>query len=130
MADLFFYGTLRDQTVLDTVSADPSLFKRAKPATLAGWHAECVRGATYPILMADGGPQEGLFVANVSGVTFERIKIFEQGYAQRSLMVRVAERTRKATVFVAGPALRSSGESWDLAAWQKRYKRAFMGKIF
>lgn len=111
------------------VSGDPALFKRAKPATLEGWHTECVRGATYPILMADQGPCEGLFVVNVSGVTFERIKLFEQGYLQRNLMVTVTGRARKAVVFVAGPALRSSGDVWDLKVWQKTYKRTFLGNI-
>jgi hypothetical protein len=128
----FFYGTLTDYDVTALV-----LGRRLPPAafvaaSLPGHARRRVKGASYPIVVRDpNGAVPGVIVSGLSARDVARLTAYE-GPGYRVVPLRVRSAGAMATVSVFEPVqsrLQPSGDLWDLALWQRRHKRAFVGRL-
>ena len=125
----FFFGTLVDRDVLAAVLDRPVGDDELSRAWLHGYRRVRAAGASYPILV----PAPGVVVG---GVVFQprharddvRIRHFEDGeYAERWLLVRLTGGRQLVTrVFFALEGLQPTDESWDVEAWARTHKEAFL----
>jgi hypothetical protein len=125
----FFFGTLMDRDVLATVLDRPIAREEMASAWLHDHRRVRAAQASYPLLV----PSPGVVV---SGMVFRprhagddvRIRHFEgEEYAARWLNVHLAcGRRRAARVFFGVEALQPTEEPWDLAAWTRAHKAAFL----
>lgn len=125
----FFFGTLMDRDVLAAVLDRPVAGDELSRAWLHGYRRVRAAHTSYPILV----PAPGVVVG---GVVFQprnarddvRIRHFEDGeYAERWLLVHRAGGRRLVTrVFLALEVLQATDEAWDLAAWARGHKEAFL----
>jgi len=132
MMRFFFYGTLLDYDVTALVLGrrlPPAAFM---PASLPGHARRRVKGASYPIVVRDpGGAVPGVVVSGLSARDVARLTDYEgPGYRVVPLRVRTAGALTTVSVFEPVQSrLQPSGELWDLALWQRRHKRAFVGRL-
>jgi hypothetical protein len=128
----FFYGTLLDYDITALV-----LGRRLPPAafvaaSLPGHARRRVKGASYPIVVRDpNGAVPGVIVNGLSARDVARLTAYE-GPGYRVVPLRVRSAGAMATVSVFEPVqsrLQPSGDLWDLALWQRRHKRAFVGRL-
>jgi hypothetical protein len=128
----FFYGTLLDHDVTALVLGrrlPPAAFM---PARLSGHARRRAKGATYPIVVRDPrGTVQGVVVGGLNARDVARLTDFEgPGYRIMPLRVRLAGAMTVVSVFEPVQSrLQPSGEPWDLALWQRRHKRAFVGRL-
>jgi hypothetical protein len=128
----FFYGTLLDHDVTAVVLGrrlPPAAFM---PASLPGHARRRAKNATYPIVVRDPrGVVPGVVVGGLSARDVARLTDFEgPGYRVVPLRVRAAGAMTTVSVFEPVQSrLQPSGELWDLALWQRRHKRAFVGRL-
>ena len=125
----FFFGTLMDRDVLAAVLERPVAGDELSQAWLHGYRRVRAANTSYPILV----PAPGMVVG---GIVFQprnaredvRIQHFEDGeYAERWLAVHQAGGRRLITrVFLALEVLQATDEAWDLAAWAREHKAAFL----
>ena len=128
----FFYGTLLDRDVMALVIGrrlPPAAFV---PAILPGHVRRRVTGASYPIAVRDRhGEIHGMVVGALSARDVARLSVYEgERYRIASLKVKAAGAL--ATVLVFEPVeerFQSTSGAWDLALWQRRDKRAFLGRL-
>ena len=125
----FFFGTLMDRDVLATVLDRPVADNEMTPAWLHDHERVRAATASYPLLVRSPG-------LVVGGVVFRpkdgrddvRIRHFEdEEYQERWLIVHLAGGQRLATrVFFGLEVLQATDEPWDLAAWSRAHKAAFL----
>jgi Gamma-glutamyl cyclotransferase, AIG2-like len=128
----FFYGTLLDLDVTALV-----LGRRLPPcafvaATLPGHARRRAKDASYPIVVRDlRGEVPGAIVGGLSRQDVARLAAYEgPGYRVAPLRVKVAGAVTTVSVFEPIQSrLQPSHELWDLALWQRRHKRAFVGRL-
>jgi gamma-glutamylcyclotransferase (GGCT)/AIG2-like uncharacterized protein YtfP len=127
---LFFFGTLMDPDVLGLVIGRPVARAALEPARLSGFRRLRVEGASYPMLVADPqGVVEGRLWRGATAADLRRLDAYEgEGYERVPIEVETASGERlRAEVYLARPGrLRPSGEPWDLASWQARFKRHYL----
>ena len=102
------------------------------PASLPGHARRRAKGATYPIVVRDPrGTVPGVIVSGLSARDVALLTDYEgPGYCVAPLRVRVAGAMTTVSVFEPVQSrLQPSGELWDLALWQRRHKRAFVGRL-
>ncbi|WP_425090937.1 gamma-glutamylcyclotransferase [Tropicimonas sp. S265A] len=120
MTSLFVFGTLRDPELLALVLGRSVKTDRAHLQDHAVFR---VQGAEFPICVPSPGKRaEGLLIRGLDADTFSRLDFYECGfgYTRAEHGISVAGATVRAQVYVPlGPALRSSGEGWSLAVWQR-----------
>lgn len=128
----FFYGTLLDVDVTALVLGRRLPPQAYVPASLPGharWRAE---GASYPIVVPDPrGEVAGAIVGGLSARDVAYLAAYE-GPGYRIVPLTVRSRGELVTVAVFEPLisrLRPSGDLWDLALWQRRHKRVFVGRL-
>jgi hypothetical protein len=128
----FFYGTLLDPDVTALVLGrrlPPATFV---PAVLPGYSRWCVQGGSYPISVPDRkGEVAGAIVGGLSARDVARLAAYEgPGYRIATLKVKVGEATTSVSVFEPiVTRLKPTNKPWDLALWQRRDKRAFVGRL-
>jgi Gamma-glutamyl cyclotransferase, AIG2-like len=128
----FFYGTLLDSDVTALVLGrrlPPTAFM---PAALPGHARRRAKGATYPIVVPDPrGEVPGAILGGLSARDVARLAAYEgPGYRIAPLKVRSAAGLITVAVFEPVESrLQPSHELWDLALWQRRHKRAFVGRL-
>jgi hypothetical protein len=128
----FFYGTLLDRDVASLV-----LRRRLSPqaytqAILPGHARRRVRGASYPIVMRDPRSEvAGAVVGGLSPRDVARLAAYEgPRYRIAPLKVRIAGTTTVVSVFEpVEERFQSTSGLWELTAWQRRYKRAFLARV-
>jgi hypothetical protein len=128
----FFYGTLLDRDVASLV-----LGRRLPPqayteAALPGHARRRVRGASYPIVVRDPRSRvAGAVVGGLSARDVARLAAYEgPRYRIAPLKVRIAGTTTVVSVFEpVEEHFQPTSGVWDLAAWQRRYKRAFLARV-
>jgi len=129
----FFYGSLLDRDVTALVLGrrlPPGAFV---PAVALGQARRRAKGVTYPIMVREPrGRIEGAVLGGLSARDVARLTAYE-GPRYRTVPLKVRMAGRLVTVSVFEPRERSfeplPGSSWDLADWQRRYKRAFVARI-
>ena len=128
----FFYGTLLDRDVASLVLGRRLPPQAYVPAALPGHARRRVKGASYPIVVRDPrGWVSGAIVGGLSVRDVERLAAFE-GPRYRIAPVKVRIGGVTATVSVFEPLeerFQPTGGEWDLVAWQRRYKRAFLARV-
>jgi hypothetical protein len=128
----FFYGTLLDRDVATLVLGrrlPPAAFV---PAALPGHARRRVRGASYPIVVRDPkGEVAGAIVGGLSARDVARLAAFEgPRYRIAPLKVRIAGAMSTVSVFEPlEERFQPTSGVWDLASWQRRYKRAFLARV-
>lgn len=128
----FFYGTLLDRDVMALVIGRRLPPQAFVPAALLGHARRRVEGASYPIVVRDPrGEVPGAVVGGLSARDVARLTAYEgPGYRVVPLRVRVAGSMTTVSVFEPVQSrLQPSGELWHLALWQRRAKRAFVGRL-
>jgi hypothetical protein len=128
----FFYGTLLDPDVTALVLGrrlPPAAFV---PATLPGYSRWRVQGGSYPISVPDRkGEVPGAIVGGLSARDVTRLAAYEgPGYRIAALKVRAGDALTTVSVFEPiASKLKPTSRPWDLSAWQRRDKRAFVGRL-
>jgi hypothetical protein len=128
----FFYGTLLDRDVASLV-----LRRRLPPqayteAILPGHARRRVRGASYPIVIRDPrGEVAGAVVGGLSPRDVARLAAYEgPRYRIAPLKVRIGGTTMIVSVFEpVEERFQPTSGLWELTAWQRRYKRAFLARV-
>jgi hypothetical protein len=128
----FFYGTLLDADVTALVLGrrlPPTAFV---PASLPGHARRRAKGVSYPVLVRDpGGEVPGAVVGGLSARDVARLSAYEgPRYRIAPLKVRVAGALTTVSVFEPlENRFQPVDGSWDLALWQRRDKRPFVGRL-
>ena len=128
----FFYGTLLDHDVTALVLGrrlPPTAFV---PAVLPGYSRWRVQGGSYPISVPDRkGRVSGAIVGGLSARDVARLAAYEgPGYRIAALKVKVGEAMAPVSVFEPIVSkLKPTNRPWDLALWQRRDKRTFVGRL-
>jgi Gamma-glutamyl cyclotransferase, AIG2-like len=128
----FFYGTLLDPDVTALVLGrrlPPAAFV---PATLPGYSRWRVQEGSYPISIPDRrGEVCGAIVGGLSARDVARLAAYEgPGYRIAPLKVRVGGAMTEVSVFEPIVSkLKPTNKPWDLALWQRRDKRMFVGRL-
>jgi hypothetical protein len=128
----FFYGTLLDHDVTALVLGRRLPPVAFVPAILPGYSRWRVQGGSYPISVPDRkGEVPGAIVGGLSARDVARLAAYEgAGYRIAMLKVRVGRRSTTVSVFEPVVSkLKPTNKSWDLALWQRRDKRAFVGRL-
>ncbi len=128
----FFYGTLLDRDVMALV-----IGRRLPPqayiaASLPGHARRRVKNATYPIVIAARSDEvPGAIVCGLSHRDVARLATYEgPGYRIAPLRVKIQGRMTEVSVFEPIQSrLQPSQDLWDLALWQRRYKRSFVERL-
>lgn len=128
----FFYGTLLDRDVTALVLGRRLAPAAFVPAVLPGHARRRVKGASYPIAVRD--PRSEVAGAAVGGLSIRdvaRLAAYEgPRYRIAPLKVRIAGRLTMLSVFAPlEERFQPTGGSWELAAWQRRHKRAFLARL-
>jgi len=128
----FFYGTLLDVDVTALVLGRRLPPRAYVPASLPGHARWRAKGASYPVVVPDPrGEVAGAIVGGLSARDVGYLAAYE-GPGYRIVPLRVRSRGKLVTVAVFEPLvsrLQPSGDLWDLALWQRRHKRAFVGRL-
>lgn len=128
----FFYGTLLDLDVTALVLGRRLPPGAYVPASLPGHARWRAMGASYPVVVPDPrGEVAGVIVGGLSTRDVGCLAAYE-GPGYRVVPLRVRSRGKLVTVAVFEPVvsrLQPSREPWDLALWQRRHKRAFVGRL-
>jgi ADP-ribose pyrophosphatase len=91
MRTLFFYGTLRDMALLETVLGRPLGELDIRMATLPGWTVSAVRDADFPFIhKLDGASAPGLLVGGLTEADIARLVYYEGAYLYGLVPVEVA----------------------------------------
>lgn len=128
----FFYGTLLDRDVTALVLGRRLPPQAYTPAGLPGYARRKVKGGTYPVAIPDPrGEVPGAIVGGLSGRDVARLAAYEgPGYRIAPLRVKTAGAMTVVSVFEPiQTRLQPTGEFWDLTLWQRRHKRAFVGRL-
>jgi hypothetical protein len=128
----FFYGTLLDHDVTALVLGrrlPPAAFV---PATLPGYSRWRVQGGSYPISVPDRkGQVSGAIVGGLSARDVARLAAYEgPGYRIAPFKVKVSDALITVAVFEPiASKLKPTNKPWNLALWQRRDKRTFVGRL-
>ena len=128
----FFYGTLLDRDVTALVLGRRLPAQAFVPAVLPGYSRWRVQGGSYPVSIPDRhGSVGGAVVRGLSARDVARLSAYEgPGYRVAALKVRIAGRMTTVSVFEPLQSkLKPTNRPWDLVVWQRRDKRAFVGRL-
>jgi gamma-glutamylcyclotransferase (GGCT)/AIG2-like uncharacterized protein YtfP len=128
---IFLYGTLTDQHVLTRVLNRVLPESDLAPAWLPDTCRVAAAGASYPLLLpALGDAVQGLLFQPASEQEVRRLNHFESGeYRAERRIVHVQDGgEREAWLYIGLPHLLASEEPWELPAWQRQYKAAFLAE--
>ena len=126
--DFFFYGTLLDDDVRETVIGR---VVAGEPAALPKFEVVPAAGGRYPFVVprpdaeTPGQVFRGLSLAEAARLSFYE----NEGpkYSVRRLAVRLAEgATAKAWIYFATAAVKRGTGAWDPAAWKRVAKPEFL----
>jgi len=130
--DLFVYGTLMDEDVLNRVVGRPVPPARIGAAFVDGYRRVTVKGNYFPILIeAEGGSVEGRLITGLGAQAVARLSRFEgRQFHLRRLTVRLAkDRAAEAECFMPVAGIPATDGDWDPETWRRRHKRAFLNRL-
>lgn len=128
MTTLFFFGSLRDQDLLQAVLNRPVAATDMVPAWAPDHAAACLADQAYPYLVeAPGERAEGLLLQGLSGDDMARITYFEDvEYAVAPLTIETADGPVETQYFKGTEQLKLTQDRWDFAAWRRDEKSVAM----
>lgn len=121
---IFFYGSLRDRTLLDVVlgrAVDPG---RIVPARAPGFVPRRVAGEAYPVLSPEPGRvAEGVVVSGLSPADYERLQFYEEAeYRLTPIAVETATGPIE-TVYFGGTAKPVTLDAeWRFEVWRHAHQ--------
>lgn len=125
MSDLFFYGTLRHESLLEAVLGRPASDLSATPAVLPDHAVYGVKDQPFPMIVAEAGSSaDGLLVRGLERQDLNRLAYYEGGfdYDLRFQTVQLADGSAvKAQVFYPEADLWTPDQPWSLRAWAERW---------
>ena len=128
----FFYGTLLDSDVASLVLRRRLPPAAYIPAALPRHARRRVKGATYPIVVPDPRSEvRGAIVGGLSDRDVARLTAYEgPRYRVAPLKVRIGGTMTIVSVFAPNEErFQPTSGDWDLLAWQRRHKRAFLARV-
>ena len=128
----FFYGTLLDSDVASLVLRRRLPPAAYIPAALPRHARRRVKGANYPIVVRDPRSEvQGAIVGGLSDRDIARLTAYESPrYRIAPLKVRIGGTMTIVSVFAPNEErFQPTSGDWDLLAWQRRHKRAFLARL-
>ena len=121
MKPLFFFGSLRDRTLLEVVLDRPVADADLAPGIVRGRAAMAVAGEDYPYLArVESGRAEGVIVRNLGAQDLERLVYFEEAeYGLEPIQVETGDGVVDAEYFASTAKVRPGDAPWDYAAWRR-----------
>lgn len=120
MTNLFFYGSLRDDALLDIVMGAACTATRT-PGTLADHAVSWAKGHEFPMIHpAPGETANGVLVEGLSDTDIARLNFYEGGfdYDLRPMQAQTAQGTRDCQVYWPPEGAFQPGAPWLLGDWQ------------
>ncbi|WP_037307214.1 NUDIX domain-containing protein [Ruegeria halocynthiae] len=121
MSDLFFYGTLRHQPLLELVLGRPQSQLTLSEATLRDHAVYGVKDQAFPMIVEEPGSlAPGVLVKGLSQDDLDRLAFYEGGfdYDLSPQVVDLVDGSQaKARVFYPEPGLWTPGKPWSLQEW-------------
>lgn len=125
MTNLFFYGTLRYQPLLDLVLSEPGVTLDTVPAALSDHAVHAVVDQIFPMIVASAGKQaRGVLVRGLSASQIARLNYYEGGfdYDLRPMTVVLDDGSlAQAEVYFPQDGVWTPGSVWDLDAWAAQW---------
>ncbi|MDX1606233.1 MAG: gamma-glutamylcyclotransferase family protein [Candidatus Competibacterales bacterium] len=125
----FFFGSLCDQDVLETVIDRPVPASAWRQARLHGYRRVRVVDELYPALRPHpGGRVDGFVVEGLDRHASNRVCFFEgDEFIPEPRPVELVDGRRiEALTFLPGPALEMTEQAWNFHRWQARHKPVFL----
>ena len=122
MKNLFFYGTLRHEALLETVLGDAGV-AALRPAQLPGYRAYWADGHGFPFLTQEpGGQAIGLLAEGLSDDAIARLDFYEGGfgYGLHPVTVQTDHGPVAAQVWLVPDGTYDRGAPFDLDDWARR----------
>ena len=124
MTDIFIYGTLRHQPLLDIVAGQPV---KVRPATLRDHKVVSVLNEDYPICLAEAGSLAEGGIVTLEGEALERVSWYEEafGYHLWPGMAHTPEGEEAAvSVYLPSNADDAGDRPWSLEDWARAWAQA------
>jgi len=118
---LFFFGTLRDEAVLQIVLGSGFEHTHMQPGHLLGFRSELVQDEDFPMLVSDEmASVEGIVVSRLTETDLERINYFEDiDYVLAPFDIRCGSVVETAHLYVATDEIQASGTRWHYEQWSE-----------
>ena len=118
---LFFFGTLRDEAVLNIVLGSGFEHTHMQPGQLLGHRTELVQDEDFPMLVPDEtSTVEGVVVSRLTEADLERINYFEDiDYVLEPFGIRCGSVVETAHLYVATEEIQPSGTPWHYEQWSE-----------
>lgn len=118
---LFFFGTLRDETVLRIVLGSGFDHTVMQAGTLPGHRTELVHDEDFPMLVPDDTQSvPGVLVSRLTEVDLDRINYFEDiDYVLSPFDIQCGPVVETAHLYVATEEIRPSGIRWQYEHWSE-----------
>lgn len=122
MTPLFFYGSLRDRTLLEIVLGRPVAEEELTPAKAPGMATRRIEDDAYPVLVeADGAAVPGVLLTPPDAEAMDRLAFFEEAeYGLAPITVETPKGEREAVYFRTTGKTGASSEAWDYEVWRRR----------
>ena len=123
MKNVFVYGTLRHEPLLEAVLGQTSKELDLRPAELAGHAVFAVQGQDFPILKPSDNQAYGLFIGGLSEDGVARLRFYEGSYDYdlTDVSVEVDGQICPAQVFKSDNTGWVPDGAWSLDGWAQRY---------
>ncbi|MEM7423397.1 MAG: NUDIX domain-containing protein [Pseudomonadota bacterium] len=121
MASIFFFGSLRDRTLLEVVLDRPVADADILPAHVPDRATVKISDEEYPQLVTQvGGSAPGIVVSGLSAEDIARLEYYEEAeYGLADIVVETEAGPFDARYFASTPKATHAGEPWELAAWER-----------
>ena len=125
--DFFFFGTLRERSILETVIGGEGSHLGFLDGHLPDHNARVVQDEDYPVLVpAAGELLPGVVVRGLSGADMARIRFFEDSYYEPlEVCVSTSEGQISCHVFASPEGSEELGEIWDFETWPVEDREVF-----
>ncbi|WP_157230993.1 gamma-glutamylcyclotransferase family protein [Kiloniella laminariae] len=125
---LFFFGSLMDPDVLETVTGRAIDQTQLRPGILEGYRCEREVKESYPVLVpCPGGKATVMIAEGLSETDVDRILFYETGeYDLVPFTLDDGNSKLEALGFATGEGIKTSGDIWRLNVWQTTEKAAFL----
>jgi ADP-ribose pyrophosphatase len=123
MRQLFFYGTLRDHSLLANVLGRDQADIKLTPAILLDFEVCAVKGEEFPFArQKTGSKAQGLLVSGLNETDIERLCYYEGAhwYGLQPFTVDVEDRMEMAEVFVSVHDGWEPDGLWDFDVWAEK----------